>query len=145
MANQPIKFIPPKQARKLTELAERARDSLGKYAEQEEVNYGPVGLQLLDEWMGRDRHLQQFPQPSQEIITIWGAFLGETFRRKFEGEWAINMTGNKKRLGVICPKGDKSLVFIDVMDQAKRRVRDGMSASLSFYYMTKGVDIKSGE
>ncbi len=142
MANRPIKFIPPQQARKLTELAERARDGLGKYAEQE-VDYGAVGLQLLDEWI--DRHLRQFPQPSQDIVTIWGAFVGETFRRKFEGEWAINTAGGHKRLGVICPKGNKSLVFVDVMDQARRRVQEGMSESLSFYYMTKGIEIKSGE
>ncbi len=141
MAKHPFQFIPPRQARQLTELAERARLSLSRFAGVD-VEYNAVGLQLLDEWI--DRHLRQFPKPSKEIVTVWGAFLGETFRRRFNGEWAVNTSGGKPKLGVLCPKQDRGLVFVDVMDQMQRRIREGMSESLAFYYTIKGVEIKSG-
>ncbi|MBN1873461.1 MAG: hypothetical protein JXA33_04460 [Anaerolineae bacterium] len=141
MAKRPIQFVPPKQARQLTELAERARLSLSRFAGVD-VEYNAVGLQLLDEWV--DRHLRQFPKPSGEIITVWGAFLGETFRRRFNGEWVVNASSGKSRLGVLCPKEEQGRVFVDVMDQMQRRIREGMSESLAFYYTIKGVEIKSG-
>jgi len=69
MAQHPINFIPPQQSRQLTELAERARVSLTRFAGIE-VEYNAIGLQLLDEWI--DRHLKQFPEPSKEIVMVWG-------------------------------------------------------------------------
>lgn len=141
MKKSPIKFIPPAQSQQLTKLAEHARTSLGKFAGMD-IEYNAVGLQMLDEWI--DRHLRQFSQPSNQVIMVWGAFLGETFRRRFNGEWGVNAAGNKPRLGVICPKEEEGLVFIDVMDQIQRRVREGMSESLAFYYTIRGVEIKSG-
>ncbi len=141
MAQRPIKFIPPQQSRQLTELAERARVSLGRFAGVD-VEYNAVGLQLLDEWI--DRHLKQFPEPSKEIVMVWGAFLGETFRRRFRGEWGISSSGTKPQLGVICPRDDKGLVFADTMQQMQRRIKEGMNESLAFYYTIKGVEIKSG-
>jgi len=141
MAQHPINFIPPQQSRQLTELAERARVSLTRFAGIE-VEYNAIGLQLLDEWI--DRHLKQFPEPSKEIVMVWGAFLGETFRRRFHGEWGINTAGRKAHLGVICPKDDEGVIFTDVMHQMQRRIKNGMNESLAFYYTIKGVEIKSG-
>ncbi|MBN1249713.1 MAG: hypothetical protein JXC32_18770, partial [Anaerolineae bacterium] len=72
-----IQFVPPQRSRQLTDLADRGKVSLSRYAGTD-VEYNAIGLQLLDEWI--DRHLQQFPSPSSEIRIVWGAFLGEAFR-----------------------------------------------------------------
>ena len=140
MAKRSIQFIPPQKSGQLTQLADRARVSLSRYAGID-VDYNAVGLQTLDEWI--DRHVKQFPTPSAEIQTVWGAFLGETFCRRFEGQWSINNSGRRPRLGVVCSKDGEGLVFIDVMDQVNRRVKNGMNDSLAFYYTIKGVEIKS--
>lgn len=72
----------------------------------------------------------------------WGTFLGETFRRRFGGEWGLNNAGNRPRLGIVASKGETGLLFIDIMDQMQRRIKDGMNESLAFYYTIKGVEIK---
>lgn len=140
MTQKPLQFIPAQQAHQLIELAERARLSLSRFA-NDEVEYNATGLQLLDEWI--DRHLRQFPKPSRKILMAWGTFLGETFRRRFDGEWGLNRAGSATRLGIICPKGESGLYFVDVMDQMRRRIKMGMSESLAFYYAIKSVEIKS--
>jgi hypothetical protein len=142
MAKRSIQFIPPERAGQLTQLADRAKVSLSRYAGIE-VDYNAVGLQTLDEWI--DRHLRQFPEPSAEIRTVWAAFLGETFRHRFEGQWSVDHSGRRPRLGIVCStNGDgTNLVFIDIVDQVARRVRNGMNESLAFYYTIKGVEIKS--
>ncbi len=140
MTKRAVQFIPPQKSRQLTDLADRAKLSISRYAGVD-VDYNAVGLQTLDEWI--DRHIRQFPNPSQEIETVWCAFLGETFCRRFEGQWGIDNSGTKARLGVICPRADETSVFIDVMDQIRRRIRDGMNESLAFYYTIRGVEIRS--
>ena len=133
-----MKLLPKPQSRQLAQLAEKARLSLSKYSGQD-VEYGQVGLQMLDEWI--DRHLKQFPKPNRSIVMLWGAFLGESFRRKFDGRWAIKTVDGKPHLGVVCPTRTKKVYFLDIMDQIQRRVRKGMSESLAFYYMTRGIEI----
>lgn len=139
MAKQSVQFIPPQQSKQLTDFAERARTSLERYA-RAEVDFNAIGLQMLDEWI--DRHLAQFPNPSQEIKMVWGAFLGETIRRRFNGQWAVSKSGKKGDLGILCSKPDSSLFYIDVIKQLDRRLKIGMSQSLAYYYTIKGVDIK---
>ncbi len=140
MTKRAVQFIPPQKSRQLTDLADRAKLSISRYAGVD-VDYNAVGLQTLDEWI--DRHIRQFPTPSPEIETVWCAFLGETFCRRFEGQWGIDSSGSKARLGVICPRADESPVFVDVMDQVRRRIRNGMNESLAFYYTIRGVEIRS--
>lgn len=140
MAKRSIQFIAPDRSRQLTELAERARLSLSRFAGVE-VDYNAVGLQMLDEWI--ERHLRQFPNPSNEILLIWSTFLGETFRRRYNGEWGVNTLPRGPQLGIVCPRSASGLLFIDVMEQVQRRVRDGIAESLAFYYTLKGVEIKS--
>lgn len=140
MAKRSIQFIPPQKSGQLTHLADRARLSLARYAGIE-VDYNAVGLQTLDEWI--DRHVQQFPNPSQEIRLIWGAFLGETFRRRFNGQWGIDGSSRHPRLGIVCVRDDQGLTFVDVIDQVSRRISSGMNESLAFYYTIKGVEIRS--
>jgi len=140
MTQSSLQFIPIQQARQLIELAERARLGLSRFANTE-VDYNAIGLQLLDEWI--DRHLRQFPKPSKKILMAWGTFLGETFRRRLNGEWGLNKAENTTRLGIICAKGESGLYFVDVMDQMQRRIRIGINESLAFYYTIKSVEIKS--
>ncbi len=139
MDQHPIQFLPQKQAKQMEELAERARQSLSRFAGVD-VKYDSVGLQMLDEWI--DRHLRQFPKPSQGIVTVWGAFLGEVFRRRFNGEWVLDNSEKRQRLGVVCPKTERGLLFIDVMDQIKRRLQYGMSESLAFYFALQSAEIR---
>jgi hypothetical protein len=124
----------------MTELAERARVSLSRYAGIN-VEYNAVGLQTLDEWI--ERHLSQFPEPSYEIRSVWAAFLGETFRRRYQGQWGTAAASQRPRLGIICFREDGSFVFVDILNLINRRLEAGMNESLAFYYTIKGVEIKA--
>ncbi len=139
MAQNALQLIPSQQSRQLIELAERARLGLSRFADTD-VEYNAVGLQMLDEWI--DRHLRQFPRPSKEIVMAWGTFLGETFRRRFSGEWGLNHTEGKPHLGIVCPKDEMGLFFIDVMDQMQRRIKEGMNESLAFYFTIKSIEMR---
>lgn len=123
----------------MTDLADRAKASLSRYAGAD-VDYNAIGLQMLDEWI--ERHLQQLPNPSAEIRITWAAFLGEAFRHRHQGQWGTDNTGQHERLGVVCPREGQAPLFVDVMDQVARRIRDGMTESLAFYYTIKGIDIR---
>jgi len=134
-----IQLLPSARSRQMRELAERAKTSLTRFASAE-VAYNVIGIQLLDEWI--DRHLRQFPKPSPNVLTVWGAFLGETFRQRFEGEWAVDKSQSRPRLGIVSPRGNHDFLFVDIMDQIERRVEAGISESLALYYTTKAVEIK---
>jgi len=138
MMKRSTQFISPQKSRQLSDLADRAKISLSRYAGID-VEYNAIGLQLLDEWI--ERHLKQVGEPSAEIRIVWGAFLGEAFRRRYQGQWGTDRTGPNERLGIICPRNDQAPVFIDVMDQIAHRIRDGMEESLAFYYTIKGIEI----
>ncbi len=140
MAKRSIQFISPQKSGQLTRLADRVRLSLVEYSGAE-VDYNAVGLQTLDEWI--ERHVERFPQPSQEIRMVWGAFLGETFRRRFNGQWGIDASSRHAQLGIVCSRVGQGLIFVDVMDQVSRRISSGMNESLAFYYTIKGVEIRS--
>ncbi len=140
MPKTSFQFLPSERTQKMQELAKRARLSLSRFANSD-VQYDAVGLQLLDEWI--DRHIRQFPKPNQRIQTIWGAFLGEVFRERFNGAWALDKSQRKPRLGVLCPREHSGLLFIPVMEQVQHRVQDGMQASLTLYYTMKGIELKS--
>jgi len=139
MDKQPVQLLSPSQVMQLTELAERARLGLSRFSGAP-VEYNVNGLQLLDEWI--DRHLRQFPQPSPQITTVWGAFLGAVFCKRFQGEWGIETAQRKPKLGIRCPKEDDGFVFVDVMEQIERRIKGGMEESLAYYYTVKGVEIR---
>ncbi len=141
MPKRSVHFLPKTQVEQMEALAARAHKSLARFANVE-VEYDAIGLQLLDEWI--DRHVRQFPSPNKRIMTIWGAFLGEVFRRRFNGDWAIEKHRQKTRLGILCPKDNsEGLLFVPVMEQVHERIKEGMQASLSFYYTTRGIEIKS--
>ncbi len=141
MAKRTIEFIPPQRSHELTQLADRAKLNLSRYAGLD-VDYDAIGLQTLDECI--ERYQRQFPEPSPKMRMVWCAFLGETFRRRYQGQWGIERSGGRARLGVICPRGEEHPLFIDVCDQVARRLRDGMAESVAFYYTMKGIEIRSG-
>ncbi len=141
MGEHPIRLLSKEQSEQLRKLAERARLSLSRFSGVD-VEYDVIGLQMLDEWI--ERHVRQFPQPGKEMVTLWGAFLGEVFVRRLNGAWVVAHIKGGQRLGVLCPREGRGMVFVDVMAQVRQRVKEGMEASLAFFYTTKAIDIKSG-
>jgi hypothetical protein len=137
-----FKFLAPEQIRYLAEMAEQARAALSQFAGYE-VFYDSVALQLLDEWI--DRHLRQFPEPSQRIRLLWVSFLGEMFRRHHGGEWALRGQGSKEGgLVVLCPTESSGVYTADVSGQIGRRITGGMSASLAYYFAITSIEVKAG-
>jgi len=135
-----VRFLPPKQARYLAEMAERARAGLSRFVGYE-VAYDPTALQLLDEWI--DRHLRQFPNPSQGMRLLWVSFLGELFRRRHRGEWIIQGRDKGGVLAVLCPMESGGLYTVDVSGQVGRRIAHGMSASLAYFYTIISIELRA--
>ncbi len=130
-------FISPQKSRQLSDLADRAKISLSRYAGID-VEYNAIGLQLLDEWIERHSNRSESHRARSGSS---GCFPREAFRRRYQGQWGTDRTGPNERLGIICPRNDQAPVFIDVMDQIAHRIREGMEESLAFYYTIKGIEI----
>ena len=137
MMEESVEFLTPDQARYLVEVAEEARVGLSRFVGYG-VAYDSVALQLLDEWI--DRHLHQFPYPSQSTRLLWVSFLGEMFRRYHEGEWVLWKRDH--RLAVLCPTEGGDPYAVDVSGQVGRRITEGISASLALFYTTTRVELK---
>jgi len=135
-----VKFLTPEQVRHLAEMAEQARAGLSRLAGYE-VAYDPTALQLLDEWI--DRHLRQFPNPSQGMRLLWVSFLGEMFRHRHRSEWIIQEHDKGRGLAVLCPMESGSLRAVDVSSQVGRRIAHGMSASLAYFYTVISIELKA--
>jgi hypothetical protein len=136
-----FKFLAPEQIRYLAEMAEQARAALGRFAGYE-VFYDSTALQLLDEWV--DRHLRQFPEPSQRIRLLWVSFLGEMLRRHHGGEWALWGQSKDGGLVVLCPTESSGVYTADVSGQVGHRIVKGMSASLAYYFAITSIELKAG-
>jgi hypothetical protein len=130
-----LSFLSAEQARYLVEMAERARARLSRFAGYETF-YDATALQLLDEWI--ERVMEHMPRPSRDLLVLWTAFLGETFRRRFEGEWVIQ-EGNGQNLAILCPAVDGGLHSVEVARQVNRRIRKGFAESMAFFYLREGV------
>jgi hypothetical protein len=135
-----VKFLAPEQIRYLAETAERARAALSRFVGYE-IFYDVAALQLLDEWI--DRHLRQFPNPSHGMRLLWASFLGEMFRRHHGGEWIVQ-GGDKREVAVLCPTEGGGVHVVDVSSQVNRRVVEGMSASLVYFYTMTSIELKAG-
>jgi hypothetical protein len=134
------RFLSPEQIRYLAEMAEQARAALARFSRQD-VGYDATALQLLDEWI--DRHMRQFPDPSQRMRLLWVSFLGEMFRRRHGGEWVVEEGGaNRGELALLCPAEDGSVRKIDVSGQVGRRIAEGMSASLAYSYAIASIELR---
>jgi hypothetical protein len=136
-----FKFLAPEQIRYLSEMAEQARAALSRFAGYE-VFYDSTALQLLDEWV--DRHLKQFPEPSQRIRLLWVSFLGEMFRRHHGGEWALRGQSKEGGLVVLCPTESSGVYTADISGQVGHRIAKGMSASLAYYFAITSIEVRAG-
>jgi hypothetical protein len=135
-----VKFLSLEQIRYLTEMAEQARAAVARFSHQN-VGYDVIALQLLDEWI--DRHLRQFPEPSQGMRLLWVSFLGEMFRRRHGGEWIVEEgSGSKGELAVLCPVEGGGVRRVDVSGQVGRRIAEGISASLAYFYAMTSIELK---
>jgi hypothetical protein len=138
MPSSDVQFLTAEQARFLVEVAEQARARLSRFAGYD-VTYDATALQLLDEWI--ERTLKQSPHPSQEMQTLWLAFLGEAFRRRFEGEWVVHQDGGRT-LAILCPAADGGLRMVEVAQRVRQRIREGFSASLALFYLSESILLK---
>jgi hypothetical protein len=132
--------LPPERSLYMQRAASQAAEALGRLSSGP-VEYGPISLQLLDEWI--DRVARRGPLPSAvRVLAI--AFLGQTFLHKHGGYWAIQSRDQAQNLGVVCPVAgsEKAVRFIDIVDQVNRRLAHGIMESLAFFYLTISVDLQ---
>jgi len=137
-----MEFLTLEQIRQMVEMAEQARDALGDYVGYD-VAYDSTALQLLDEWI--ERHLRQFPQPSAKMRLLWVSFLGEVFRRRHWGEWAILGREAGGGLAVLCPREGGGRHTVDISSQVNRRITQGMSASLAYFYVVTSIELRESQ
>ncbi len=126
-----VDFLSAEQARQLVEVAERARDEIARFAEQN-VEYNAPALQLLDEWIDRT------PNPGASLRVLWTAFLGEMFRRRHGGEW-ITYEDDGKKLAVLCPTDTGGVTRVEVAAQVTQRINNGMVDSLALFYLMESA------
>jgi len=135
MAHRGMEFLSPERARYLVETAERARVELGRWAGRE-VGYDATALQLLDEWV--ERVVQRTPRPPMSVRVLWIAFLGEVFRRRYQGEWIIRREDGQS-LAVLCPTERGGLHAVEVAEQVRRRIANGFAESLALFYVRESA------
>jgi hypothetical protein len=137
VAPQPL---PPERSLYMQRAASHAVETL-KRLSTGTVEYGPISLQLLDEWI--DRVARRGPLPGTARVLVI-AFLGQTFLHKHGGYWAVQRRGQTQSLGVVCPVAgsEKAMRFIDIVDQVNRRLAHGIRESLTFFYLTTSVDLQ---
>jgi hypothetical protein len=124
----------------MREAAGQALDVLQRFS-ADLVEFGPTALQLLDEWIDRMERRGPLSNTSRALVV---AFLGHTFLQEHGGYWATETRGRKQRLGVICPvagSGNQTQ-FIDIVEQVNRRLANGISDSLAFFYLVTSVELR---
>lgn len=137
MNDPSVELLSPDRARQLVELAEQARRQLEKFAEGP-VRYDGTGLQLLDEWIERT------PSPPRSLQILWVAFLGEVFRRRHNGAWAVRRD-DTRQLVVLCPTEKGVLRPVEVAVQVGRRITNGIADSLALFYVTESIALREHE
>jgi hypothetical protein len=95
-------------------------------------------MQLLDEWV--DDYLEHSPDPPPQVRLLWTGLLGEMFRRRHDGWWALHEGG----LVVVCPTVGGERRLVEVRNQVDRRIARGMSDSLSYFYDVTRIELKLG-
>jgi hypothetical protein len=136
-SERPIRFLSPEQARDLVALAERARRGLSQFAGHQ-TGYDPEGVQLLDEWIHHT--LQRWREPPVGARLLWASLMGEMFRRRHEGWWALQ----DGELVIVCPTSGGKQRIIPVQAKLDRRIASGMSESLTYFYDITCIELKLG-
>jgi hypothetical protein len=142
VVDESFEFLTGEQVRQLAEMAEQARAALSRFAGYE-VAYDQTGLQLLDEWI--DRHMRQFPQPTQTMRLLWISFLGAVFRRHHGGEWIFRGQGREGGVAVLCPTGDSAGQIVNVSGLVARRLDEGISASLVYFFAMTSIELRANQ
>ena len=142
VVDESVEFLTSEQVGQLAEMAEQARAALSRFAGYEVV-YDQTGLQLLDEWI--DRHMRQFPQPTQTMRLLWISFLGEVFCRDHGGEWVFQGQGRDGGLAVLCPTGGNNGRTVDVSRHVDRRIVEGISASLVYFFAMTSIELRASQ
>jgi hypothetical protein len=132
-----IRFLSREQARDLVALAERARRRLSQFAGHE-ASYDPEAVQLLDEWIHHT--LQRRDEPPDGARLLWASLMGEMFRRRNEGWWALR----DGKLVIVCPTSGGGRRVVPVQAEVDRRIASGMSESLTYLYNITCVELKLG-
>jgi hypothetical protein len=130
-----VTFLSREQTADLVALAERTRQRLSTLAGHE-VSYGVEAMQLLDEWI--DDYLERSPDPPPQARLQWVSLLGEMFRRRHDGWWALRDSA----LIVVCPTDSGERCPVRVQDQVDRRIASGMSESLAYFYDVTRIELK---
>ncbi|TET50317.1 MAG: hypothetical protein E3J64_08380 [Anaerolineales bacterium] len=136
--DESFEILGPDQVRYLEETAEKAREALSRFADCD-VAYGSGAVELLDEWI--ERHLERSPDPSAELRLTWTSLLGEVIRRRFGGRWILQRARDDRTLAVQCESDGGYPRTIDLSGQLSRRIADGMSASLAYFYAATGIEL----
>lgn len=135
-----VEPLAPERSFYLRQAAAQARQVLAQFSGGA-VDYHPTALQLLDEWL--ERKARQGPvSAGARALAI--AFLGHTFLTRHGGYWAVQRCGSKQALGVVCPvvgRGDQTR-FVDIAGPVDRRIAEGITASLAFFYLSASVDLQ---
>ena len=134
MSEQGWELLAPDRARELVETAEWVREELAKSVGYQ-VKYDSSSLQLLDEWI--EKVVSKSADPPRRLRLVWSVFLGEVFRRRYNGQWVLHRTEDEA-LGVVCPSVGGELHLIDVAEQVRRRIANGFADSIALFYNQKG-------
>lgn len=140
VVDESVDFLTKQQVQQLADMAEQAREALGRFAGYP-VAYDQTALQLLDEWI--DRHMRQFPRPTQTMRLLWISFLGEVFRRHHGGEWVFRGQGKEGGVAVLCPTSDGAGHVANVSGYVGRRLDEGIAASLVYAFAMTSIELKA--
>jgi len=132
-----VTLLSEEQVRDLVALAEQARVDLSRFAGQE-IAFDVEAVQLLDEWV--EHHLQEMPDPPVRTRLLWTSLLGEMFRHRHEGWWALR----DGKLIMVCPVEGGNWRLVAVREQIDRRIAAGMSESLTYFYNVSRIELKLG-
>lgn len=133
--------LPPERSLYMQRAAAQAVQVLERFSGGY-IEYVPTSLQLLDEWIDRMGRGEVLPSAARVLVI---AFLGQMFLHRHGGYWATQTRDQRQNLGVVCPIAGpgNEMRFIDIADQISRRLALGISESLTFFYLTTSMDLKS--
>ena len=76
---------------------------------------------------------------------LWISFLGEVFRRHHGGEWIFRGHGREGGVAVLCPSGDSVGQIVNVSGHVARRLDEGISASLVYFFAMTSIELKANQ
>ena len=130
-----LTLLSRERVRDLAAMAGQATRDLSRFSGRE-VGFDVGILPLLDEWI--DDHLEERPSPPPSVRLLWTSLLGEVFRQRHEGWWALQ----EGKLVIVCRTEEGDWHLVRVREQVDRRVKAGMSQSLTYFYNTTRIELR---